>query len=141
MWQSGLNVHQAHDGRSKRQHACLLQLLYTHGVDGKRRVQVPAKWRPESPDVEFTPIVGAQVATRPVLARFAAGADVQADGGYQYHEQRRSQQGRAQAVHWQREVQVALDKAGRICLPEAMAKLAGIKKEAVLVGLLDRFEI
>ena len=26
--------------------------LYTHGVDGKRRVQVPAKWRPESPDVE-----------------------------------------------------------------------------------------
>ena len=38
-------------------------------------------------------------------------------------------------------VQVALDKAGRICLPEAMAKLAGIKKEAVLVGLLDRFEI
>ena len=38
-------------------------------------------------------------------------------------------------------VQVALDKAGRICLPEAMAKLAGIKKDAVLVGLLDRFEI
>ena len=31
--------------------------LYTHGVDGKRRVQVPAKWRPESPDVEFTLIV------------------------------------------------------------------------------------
>jgi len=38
-------------------------------------------------------------------------------------------------------VQVALDKAGRICLPEEMARLAGIKKEAVLVGLLDRFEI
>jgi MraZ protein len=38
-------------------------------------------------------------------------------------------------------MQVALDKAGRICLPEAMASLAGITKEAVLVGLLDRFEI
>jgi hypothetical protein len=34
-----------------------------------------------------------------------------------------------------------LDKAGRICLPEGMARAAGIKDEAVLVGLLDRFEI
>ena len=37
--------------------------------------------------------------------------------------------------------QVALDKAGRICLPESMAQAAGIKDQAVLVGLLDRFEI
>jgi MraZ protein len=38
-------------------------------------------------------------------------------------------------------VQVATDKTGRICLPEGMTKTAGIKDEAVLVGLLDRFEI
>jgi MraZ protein len=38
-------------------------------------------------------------------------------------------------------VQVSLDKAGRICLPDEMARAAGIKDEAVLVGLLDRFEI
>ncbi len=38
-------------------------------------------------------------------------------------------------------IQVALDKAGRICLPENMSKEAGIANEAVLVGLLDRFEI
>jgi len=38
-------------------------------------------------------------------------------------------------------VQVALDKAGRICLPEEMARAAGIEDETVLVGLLDRFEI
>ena len=40
-------------------------------------------------------------------------------------------------------VQVALDKAGRICLPEEMAKAAGLEigDDAVLVGLLDRFEI
>jgi len=36
---------------------------------------------------------------------------------------------------------VTLDKAGRVCLPEAMAAAAGIKDEAILVGLLDRFEI
>jgi MraZ protein len=38
-------------------------------------------------------------------------------------------------------VQAALDKGGRICIPEEMAKGAGIKDEAILVGLLDRFEI
>jgi MraZ protein len=36
---------------------------------------------------------------------------------------------------------VVLDRAGRICLPESMAKAAGIDAEAVLVGLVDRFEI
>ena len=36
---------------------------------------------------------------------------------------------------------VMLDKAGRICVPEWMAKAVIIEKEAVLVGLLDRFEI
>jgi MraZ protein len=38
-------------------------------------------------------------------------------------------------------VQVVLDKAGRVCLPDGMAAAAGIKEEAMLVGLLDRFEI
>jgi MraZ protein len=38
-------------------------------------------------------------------------------------------------------VQVTLDKSGRICLPDEMARATGIKNEAVLVGLLDRFEI
>ena len=38
-------------------------------------------------------------------------------------------------------VQVSVDKAGRICLPEKMAEAAGIKEQANLVGLLDRFEI
>ena len=36
---------------------------------------------------------------------------------------------------------VTLDKGGRICLPEALAKAAAIDDEAMLVGLVDRFEI
>ena len=38
-------------------------------------------------------------------------------------------------------VQAPLDKSGRICLPEQMAQAVGITDQAVLVGLLDRFEI
>ena len=37
--------------------------------------------------------------------------------------------------------QVTVDKVGRICLPDNMARAAGITDEAILVGLLDRFEI
>jgi len=37
--------------------------------------------------------------------------------------------------------QVTLDKAGRVCLPDEMARAAAIESEAMLVGLLDRFEI
>jgi MraZ protein len=37
--------------------------------------------------------------------------------------------------------QASVDKAGRICLPDEMARKAEIKAEAMLVGLLDRFEI
>jgi len=41
----------------------------------------------------------------------------------------------------QESTQVVLDKAGRICVPEDLARAAGIAEEVVLVGLLDRFEI
>ena len=34
-----------------------------------------------------------------------------------------------------------IDKVGRLCLPEELAKVAGIKQEAVLVGRLNKFEI
>jgi MraZ protein len=36
---------------------------------------------------------------------------------------------------------IPLDKAGRLCIPDAMAKAVGIGSDAVLVGLVDRFEI
>lgn len=36
---------------------------------------------------------------------------------------------------------IKLDAAGRLTLPEDMAKEADISNQAVLVGLLDRFEI
>jgi MraZ protein len=38
-------------------------------------------------------------------------------------------------------VQVTLDKVGRICLPEELAKTARITSEAEFVGRLDKFEI
>ena len=114
---------------------------YRHGVDEKRRIQIPAKWRPLQAGTELTLVLWPKskdgpcvrvlppeqmaalmkdIATMPnsdpnkvVLKRFIGSESVQAP----------------------------LDKTGRICLPEEMARAAGISDQAVMVGLLDRFEI
>jgi len=114
---------------------------YRHGVDEKRRVQVPAKWRPEEDGVELTMILwpkhqaGNCLRVLPPLEMAQLMADIDA-----------MPNGDPNKVVLKRfigseSVQVSLDKAGRICLPDEMARAAGIKDEVVLVGLLDRFEI
>ncbi len=37
--------------------------------------------------------------------------------------------------------QIKLDKVGRLCLPEELAAEVGLRKEALLVGRLNKFEI
>jgi MraZ protein len=114
---------------------------YRHGLDEKRRVQVPAKWRPEEDGVELTVVLwpkhqaGNCLRVLPPLVMAQTMADINA-----------MPNGDPNKVVLKRfigseSVQVSLDKAGRICLPDEMARAAGIKDEAVLVGLLDRFEI
>jgi MraZ protein len=115
--------------------------LYRHGVDEKRRVQIPAKWRPTSPGVEFTLVLWPKSKEGPCLrvlppqqmATLMEDIDAMPKGD-------------ANKVVLKRfigseSVQAPLDKGGRICLPESMATAAGISDMAVLVGLLDRFEI
>jgi len=115
--------------------------LYRHGVDEKRRVQVPAKWRPEKAGTELTLILWPQhqagtclrVLPPAEMAKMKADIDAMPNGNPNKVVLKR--------FIGSESVQVTLDKAGRICLPEEMARAAGIKDEAVFVGLLDRFEI
>ena len=115
--------------------------LYRHGVDEKRRVQVPAKWRPEKAGTELTLILWPQhqagtclrVLPPAEMAKMKADIDAMPNGNPNKVVLKR--------FIGSESVQVTLDKAGRICLPEEMARAAGIKGEAVFVGLLDRFEI
>lgn len=114
---------------------------YTHGVDEKRRVQIPAKWRPSQPGVEFTLIVWPKAKEGPCLrvlppeqmSRLMRDIDAMPNSDPNKVVLKRFIGGES--------IQAPVDKAGRICLPESMAKAAGIASEAVLVGLLDRFEI
>lgn len=117
--------------------------IYRHGVDTKRRIQVPAMWRPTEADFQFTLIVwpqrqeGACLRVLPPkeMAELMASLDAIPNGDRNKTILKR--------IIGSESTQVALDKAGRICVPEEMARAAGIEieQEVTLVGLLDRFEI
>jgi MraZ protein len=114
---------------------------FKHGVDEKRRLQIPAKWRPEEPGTELTMVVwpkhqaGTCLRVLPPekMAKLAADIDAMPNSDPAKVILKR--------FVGSKSVQVTLDKAGRICLPDEMAGAAGIKEEAVLVGMIDRFEI
>src|SRR5258708_6752854 len=116
--------------------------LFRHGVDEKRRVQIPAKWRPSQPDVELTLILwpnGAQPdACLLVLPPAEMNALAEKIRAMSFADPKASALRR---LLGSKSASVSLDKSGRICVPEAMAKAAGIEDEAILVGLVDRFEI
>ncbi len=114
---------------------------FKHGVDEKRRVQIPAKWRPEEPGTQMTMMVwpkhqaGTCLRVLPPekMAKLAADINALPNSDPNKVILKRSVGSKS--------VQVALDKAGRICLPDELAGAAGIKEEAVLVGMIDQFEI
>ncbi len=115
--------------------------LYRHGVDEKRRVQIPAKWRPSGPETEFTLIIWPKAKEGPCLrvlppkemAELMRDIDAMPNGDPNKVVLKR--------FIGSESIQVTVDKAGRITLPEEMAAAVAIKNDAVLVGLLDRFEI
>jgi MraZ protein len=114
---------------------------YEHLVDSKRRVQIPAKWRPAEEGSELTLILWPKASQGPCL-RVLPPAQMEKllreIDGIPNDDPRKVTLKR---FIGSKSAQVTLDTAGRICLPEARAREAGITEKAILVGLLDRFEI
>ncbi len=115
---------------------------FSHGLDEKRRLQIPARWRPASGEMQWTALLwpkgGLQghylvVLTAENHARVMAKlnqaslADEKASAVMRYFSRNSGE--------------LVMDKVGRVVLPETLAKAAGIDKEAVLVGMWERFEI
>ena len=114
---------------------------FAHGVDEKRRVQIPARWRPEEENTQLTVIVwpqhkaGTCLRVLPPTELVKLVADIEA-----------MPKGDPKKVALRRfigseSVQVTLDKAGRIVLPDDLARSADIQDQALLVGCIEHFEI
>ena len=115
--------------------------LYRHGVDEKRRIQIPAKWRPAKAGVEFTLVLWPKSEEGPCLRVLPPVEMAELMRDLDAMPNTDPNKVVLKRFIGSESVQVTLDKSGRICLPEEMARAVEIKDEAVLVGLLDRFEI
>ena len=104
-------------------------------------MQVPAKWRPAETGAEFTLIVWPKAKEGTCLR--ALPPKEMAELMQMIDAMPNSDPSKTvlKRIIGSESEQVALDRAGRICLPEVMAQAAAIRDEVILVGLLDRFEI
>lgn len=115
---------------------------FRHGVDEKRRVQVPAKWRPAEEEAELVLIPwrnGTQMQSHllvlPPKVMNSLGEKIE---GMSVSDPNAAALRRLIGGN---SASVTLDRAGRICIPGELADAVAIKDEALLVGLVDRFEI
>lgn len=111
---------------------------FRHAVDEKNRVAIPAKWRAAAkgsqefyvlPDPKNCLVVLPSSAMNKMLER----ADDISIGEYERRDVLRLIASQAHGT--------PCDKQGRIGLTEELLRHAGIDKEAVLVGILNKFEI
>jgi MraZ protein len=113
---------------------------FHHGVDEKRRVQVPARWCPPK-SVEFTLVVWPKHQAGICLRALPSEQMLKLMQQIEAMPPNDPNKGILKRAIGSQSIQVKLDSAGRICIPEQMAAAAEISDKAVLVGLLDRFEI
>ena len=119
----------------------IYQARYRHGVDEKRRLQIPAKWRPTQENFEFTLILWPGTEGRKYILALPPeplSALVDKLKAMPYSDPKADSLRR---LLGKSSDQATVDKSGRICLPELMAAGAGIERDAVLIGSWDRFEI
>lgn len=120
----------------------IYQARYRHGLDDKRRVQIPAKWRSVEEGIQFALILwphnGQPDACLLVLPPAAFTELVQKIKAMPFADRKAEALRR---ILGEKSDRVQVDKAGRICLPDWMASAVGIKSEAVLNGMFDRFQI
>lgn len=115
--------------------------VYRHEVDEKRRLQIPAKWRPEQPGIELMVVLWRKDKEGPCLRVLPPEQRERLLRDIVAMPNDNPNKTVLKRVIGSDSVQVTLDKVGRITLPDEMVRAAGITNKAVLVGLLDRFEI
>lgn len=114
---------------------------YEFGIDAKRRLQIPAKWK--NPGLSrFTLLLWRENAKHGAYL-YALPPEVMKDRMQKFREKPLSNRSAETVLRHlgANSADVILDGASRICLPKKLAAAAGLKKRAVLVGMWDRFQI
>jgi MraZ protein len=113
---------------------------FSHGIDESRRVMIPAKWRPKDASIVFTVLAWPIEREEFLLVLPPERWRVMLD------KLKAKSLTDARVATFERVIAstsapMTLDRVGRFVLPEHLAKLVGIEKEAKFVGRLDKFEM
>jgi MraZ protein len=115
---------------------------YLHGLDDKRRIQFPAKWRSTQGGEQYALIVWPHGG----LPEACLLGLTMAEWLGMVEKLKALPFGDASADTLRRVVgtnteHVTVDKSGRISLPEWMAQAVKIEKQALMTGMVHRFQI
>jgi MraZ protein len=115
---------------------------FENRVDEKRRLQIPSGWRRGREGMRFLLLPMPKRLWRPACVMVVTHARFMK----MVHElrQMRVMDERADSLRRllsSKSSEVETDSAGRICLPESLAKATDIKDRAMLAGMIDWFEI
>src|SRR5688572_1047256 len=113
---------------------------FHHGIDESRRVMIPAKWRPENADVVFRVLPWPVNVEDCLLVLPPERWDLMMEK-LKVNRMQDKRVAALERVLGGTSAAITLDKVGRLCLPENLAKAAALEREAVFVGRLDKFEI
>lgn len=114
---------------------------YKHGVDDKRRVQIPAKWRSNADSVYSIYVWRTDSQQFPCLLVLPPRTAEKLENQLMEMPFGDPKAESLRRLLGANSDDVSVDRAGRICIPDTLAKQAGINGEAILVGLFDRFQI
>ena len=95
---------------------------YRHGVDDKRRVSIPAKWRPAKSGIQLTLVVWPKAKEGPCLRVLPPRKMAALTRDIEAMPNEDPNKAVLKRFVGSQSVQVTLDKVGRICVPEEMAE-------------------
>jgi MraZ protein len=113
---------------------------FRHGIDDSRRVMIPAKWRPDDASVVFRVLPWPVNVEECLLVLPPERWDLMMQK-LKVNKMQDKRVAALERVLGGTSAALTIDKVGRFCLPENLAKAAALEKEAVFVGRLDKFEI
>jgi MraZ protein len=113
---------------------------FRYGIDGSRRVMIPAKWRPQDVRIVLTAVLWPINAEDFLLVLPPDRWNVMLDK-LKNRPLRDKRAATLERVLGATSAPLLLDKVGRFALPEDLAKRAGIEKEVEFVGRLTKFEM
>ncbi len=115
---------------------------FTHGLDDKRRLQVPSRWRPASGEMEWMAMLWPKGGVQGVFINVLTPDSYSRVMGKLNAASLTDENAAVVMRYFSRNSgELIMDKAGRVVVPENLARQAGIDKEAILVGMWERFEI